>query len=188
MMLHNICWYSAINNLRINQYEFWVEVHNPQWQMWGGVAVGSVPHCSVMVSGGQCPFQLSFVQNNSSLHGAEFLLRNLQSPCQSRSAQPFMEPEGWRWRQHGPWNVGNLPQHYTTSQTRRSPLESSSPWKPEILQHGNRYSFVWHLDKWRDIVIIIMIMMMMTMIIIITIIIIAGKNSAKPFWQLARAR
>jgi len=32
------------------------------------------------------------------------------------------------------WNGGNLPQHYTASQPRRSQLESSLPWKPQVLQ------------------------------------------------------
>jgi len=35
----------------------------------------------------------------------------------------------WRWRQH-----------YTVSQPRRPPLESSLPWKPQI-SHQNQVSF-----------------------------------------------
>jgi len=36
------------------------------------------------------------------------------------------------------WKVGNLPQHYTASQTRTLLPESSPPWKPHNLYH-NRY-------------------------------------------------
>jgi len=32
------------------------------------------------------------------------------------------------------WNFGNLPQHYTVSQTRRPRLESWPPWNSHIYQ------------------------------------------------------
>jgi hypothetical protein len=38
------------------------------------------------------------------------------------------------------WNVGILPQNYTASQTRKTRIESSSPWKPQV-SHSMKVCF-----------------------------------------------